>query len=203
MRQKAGERILARVRGGGRGEVYTNKDFLDLASRDAVDRALRRLADGGELRRIHRGIYYYPQTSPSLGITLSPNPDKVASAIARRTGSRIEPSGALAANILGLSTQVPAKLIYLTEGPSKTLKIDRQSIVLRHVAPKRILPASKISRLVFQALSHMGRDAVDDTMIRKLRRVLPDSDKRRLLKDVRYQSDWIVAVVRRIVESED
>ncbi len=197
-----GDRILARIRGGGRGGVYTNKDFLDLAGRDAVDRALRRLADGGALERIHRGIYYYPRTNPRLGISLSPDPDKVAAAVARRTGSRSEASGAAAANRLGLTTQVPSKLVYLTDGPSKQVTIGKQTLILKHVAPSKLSAEAKPSRLILAAIRHLGRDGIDNTVVERLRALLPDADKRRLLEDVRYQTDWIVEVVKQITKPE-
>ena len=95
--------ILDRIRTKARGKVFATKDFLDLGSRDAVDQALSRLAKAGELRRLGRGLYYYPRTNLRLGLELPPDPDEVAFALARRTGTRVTPSGALAANRLGLS----------------------------------------------------------------------------------------------------
>lgn len=197
------DRILSRIRGGGRGEVYTNKDFLDLAGRDAVDRALRRLADDGTLKRIHRGIYYYPRTNPRLGISLSADPDKVAAAVARSTGSRAEASGAVAANRLGLTTQVPSKLVYLTNGPSKQVRIGSQTVVLRHVAANKLSAQTKMSRLVLEALRHLGRDGVDDAVVEKLRAVVPEQHKRQLVNDARYHTDWIVAAVKRIAKPKE
>ena len=196
------ERILSRVRGGGRGKVYTNKDFLDLANRSAVDRVLSLLANSRVLSRVHRGIYYYPRTNPSLGITLSPTPDDVAAAIARRTGSRIEPSGAVAANMLGLTTQVPAKHVYHTDGPAKNIQLGNQILELKHVASKELSAKATISRFVILALRHLGRDAMGDTIIGALRSKLPASAKKQLLKDVRYQTDWIVDAARRIADSD-
>jgi len=111
--------ILDRIRGQGRGKVFTPKDFLDLGSRDAADQSLSRLVRGGEVQRLGRGLYHYPRINERLGIPLGPDFDEIAEALARQTGSRVVPSGAVAANRLGLSTQVPAKPVYLTDGRTR------------------------------------------------------------------------------------
>jgi hypothetical protein len=197
------DQLIARIRGGGRGTVYTNKDFLDLGNRPAVDRVLSQLADEGVFKRLQRGLYYYTKSNPLLGIELSADPDEIANAVARQTGHRSEPSGAMAANALGLTTQVPAKQVYLTDGPSKTVHIGGQIIVLKHETPKGITPRTKMSRLVFQALRYLGKEAIDDTVITKLRTVLSDNDKQQLLRDAPYMTDWIVYVVQQIVNREE
>src|SRR5258708_24009573 len=110
-------RIMKRARAGGRGGVVTPRDFLDVAARAAVDQALSRLAKGGKLRRLARGLYDFPKVHPKLG-PLSPAADDVAQALARETGSQAQIAGARAANALRRSTQAPAQSIYLTDGPS-------------------------------------------------------------------------------------
>jgi hypothetical protein len=99
-----GGQIVKRIQGRGRGSVWTPKDFLDLGSRAAVDQSLRRLVGRGVLQRLDRGVYSYPKVSPRLG-ALTPSPDTVARAVAKATGSKLQVSGARAANALGLSTQ--------------------------------------------------------------------------------------------------
>src|SRR5687768_3254935 len=115
----AQESVLNRFRTRGRGKVFISKDFLDLAGRDAADQSLSRLVKGGEIQRLGRGLYHYRRVNERLGIPLSPDPDEVAEALARQTGSRVVPSGAVAANRLGLSTQVPARPTYLTDGRTR------------------------------------------------------------------------------------
>ena len=110
--------ILKRVRARGRGSVFTPSDFLDLAGRAAIDQALSRLVKAGQLRRLARGLYDFPKMHPKLG-PLSPAPDDVARALAQETGSKVQITGARAANALGLSAQVPAQSVYLTDGPPR------------------------------------------------------------------------------------
>ncbi len=131
-------RILARVRRKGAGAVVTPKDFLDLAGRDAVDQALSRLVRQGVLQRIGHGLYHVPRTNKRLGITVPPDPDVVAQAIGRRTGHRVALSPAAIANRLGLSTQVSAKPVYLTDGRSRSVRVGNQTIRLKHVAAKQL-----------------------------------------------------------------
>lgn len=109
------DRIMKRVRSSGRGGVFTPSDFLNVAGRAAVDQALSRLVKNGALRRLTRGLYDYPKLHPKLG-RLSPTPDDIAQALARETGSQVQIAGARAANALGLTTQMPAKNTYLTDG---------------------------------------------------------------------------------------
>src|SRR3546814_8114827 len=126
------DRIMRRARAGGRGGVFTPRDFLDVAARAAVDQALSRLAKTGKLRRLARGLYDFPKVHPKLG-PLSPTPDDVAQALARATGSQVQIAGARAANALGLSTQVPAKSTYLTDGPSRRVVLGKRVVDLRQI----------------------------------------------------------------------
>jgi hypothetical protein len=146
---------MKRARAGGRGGVFTPSDFLDLAERTAVDQALSRLVKDGKLRRLARGLYDFPKLHAKLG-PLSPAPDDVARALARRTGSRVQIDGARAANALGLSTQVPARSSYLTDGPSQRVVLGKRIVDLRHASPKRLIAPGSPAGTVVQALRHLG-----------------------------------------------
>src|SRR5271170_4939679 len=154
--------ILDRIRKEGRGKVFTPKDFLDLGSRDAADQSLSRLVKGGEIQRLGRGLYHYPRMNERLGIPLGPDLDEIADALARQTESRVVPSGAVAANRLGLSTQVPAKPVYLSDGRTRQMRIGNMMFQIRHAAPKELPAGSPTSAMVFQALRHLGQAAVDN-----------------------------------------
>ena len=194
--------ILDRIRGHERGKVFTPKDFLDLGSRDAADQSLSRLVRSGEIQRLGRGIYHYPRVNERLGISIGPDPDEIAEALGRQTGSRVLPSGAAAANRLGLSTQVPAKPVYLTDGRTRQVRIGGMIFQIRHAAPKELSAASRTSAMVFQALRHLGRTAIDEQLIARLRRA-PSADQRQdLLRDARYTTDWIANVVRQVAQDK-
>lgn len=191
------DKILSRIRRKGQGDVHTSKDFLDLGSRVAVDHALSNLAKKGLIRRLSRGVYDYPKVNPRLG-TLTPPPDAVAKALAKKTRSDLQVSGAYAANQLGLSTQVPARVVYLTDGKSKRVRVGRQTIELRHASPKNMATAGKPSGIVIQALRHVGRDNVNDEVIDRIKSALSDEDRAALKHDVDKAPDWMRPILTRL-----
>jgi hypothetical protein len=113
---------------------------------------------------------------------LSPSPDAVAKALAGRDAFRLQPSGAYAANLLGLSTQIPMKIVYLTDGRSRTVRIGKKQIILKSTTPRNMATAGRISGLVIQALRHLGRQHVDKDVIAQLDSRLDADARRQLLK---------------------
>jgi len=196
--QSVTDKVLNRIQRKPRGSTFSGKDFLDLASRASVDKALSTLAQAGQIRRVCRGVYDYPRVSEELGGELSPDYDQVAQAIARSNGVRIEASGAWAANLLGLSTQVPAKIVYLTNGTSRTFRVGKQAIAFERVGPRQLRAKPGTSSLVVQALCHLGKDRVDEGLVEHLKTHLSPSERKSLLRDARYTSDWIFEVIKRI-----
>ncbi len=195
--QSIDSQVLTRITAKGPGWVFTPSNFIDLGSRDAIASALKRHKKEGLIRQLARGLYDYPRQDAQLG-TLSPSVDSVANAIKGRDAIRLQPSGAYAANLLGLSEQVPMRVLFLTDGPSRNVKIGKQQILLKKTTPRNMATAGKVSGLVIQALRYLGRRSVDDSMVRKLRRRLKADDKKQLLKDIRYAPVWIGEVLKKI-----
>jgi Family of unknown function (DUF6088) len=193
--QSIDNKIINRISGHGKGWVFTPAHFSDLGSRDAVASALRRYRQSGRIRQLARGLYDYPRTDPELGL-LTPSPDAIARALAGRDAVRLQPSGAYAANILGLSTQIPMKIVYLTDGRSRTVQIGKKHIILKQTTPRNMATAGRISGLVIQALRHLGRRHVDDEVIVRLDRRLDDDGRKQLLKDVPFAPAWIADILR-------
>lgn len=169
--------------------MFTPSDFLDLAERPAVDQALSRLANNGKLRRLARGLYDLPELHPRLG-PLSPDPDHVASALARETASKVQIAGARAAHLLGLTTQIPAQSDYLTDGPSRRVALGKRVINLRHASPKHLILPGSAAGTIVQALRHLGPTRADD-VVRIAARSLPAADKNKLNASVRQASAWM------------
>jgi hypothetical protein len=188
--QTIDSKLKSRIYGSGRGAVFTPNDFLDLGGRDAVDKALSRLATRGEVRRLARGLYEYPREHPELG-TLSPDIEKVAKALAGKDRLRLQPAGAYATNLLGLSEQVPAKAVFLTDGPSRTVKIGRQEIQLRRTTPRNMAAAGRLSGLLMQAFRHLGRQHITAQRMAHLKRTLPAKERSQLLKDLPLAPAWM------------
>jgi len=149
------QQILKRVYGHKEGWVFTPANFLDIGSRAAVGMALKGICDRGLIRRLARGLYDYPKTHPKLGV-MSPTPEQIARALADKDGSRIQPSGAYAANLLGLSEQVPAKAIFLTDATDRRITVGHQEIILTRTTPKNMATAGRTSGLVIQALRYLA-----------------------------------------------
>ena len=190
--------VLDRIHGHGRGWVFTPDHFRDLGSRDAVASALKRCKQSDKIRQLDRGLYDYPRTDDLLGVLL-PSTDDIAKALTGRDAIRLQPSGAYAANLLGLSTQVPMKVVYLTDGRSRTVQVGNQQILLKHTTPRNMKTAGKISGLVIQALRHLGRDQVDDDVVNQLDQRLDDAARKQLMKDIRYAPSWIAEIFRQLV----
>lgn len=189
--------IKRRIMRKGRGAVFTPSDFLTLGSRAAVDKALSRLTTDGMIRRLTQGVYDYPKLSPRLG-PLAPNPDDVAKAVAAKGGHVVQVSPAKAANLLGLTTQVPAKSFYLTNGPTRSKTIGRQTIHMRNAAPKNLVAAGKPAGLIFQALRYLGKDGVDDRAVRLLSKHLDADTRKSLIASTQHGPDWIRPVAHQI-----
>lgn len=192
--------ILGRFRSGKKGRVYAPADFLDLGSRATVDQALLRNCRAGRIRKIARGLYDVPKKHPVLG-TLTASTEAVVLAVARRSGLRLQASGARAANALGLSDQVPLRTVYYSDGRRRSIKIGNASILLKPAGTRTMAAAGTVSGDVIQALRWVGRRNVDADTIARLKRNLRRSDKAQLLKDLRFAPAWVADVMRQVAQS--
>ena len=197
--QSIDSRLLATIHGSGRGSVFVPADFLDIGSREAIGIALHRLARKGTIRRLARGVYDFPKQHPVLG-PLSPSAETVARALAGRDHTRLQPAGAYAANALGLSEQVPAKAVFLTDGPSRTVKIGPTTIQLRRTTARNMAAAGRLSGLLIQALRELGNEHITAERRAHLKRTLPADKRRDLLKDLRLAPAWMHPIFRELAE---
>ena len=195
-------KVVSRIYGHGRGWVFTPNHFKDLGSRDAVASALKRHKQSGLIRQLARGVYDYPKIDPELGL-LEPSIDDIAQALAGRDATRLQPSGAYAANLLGLSTQVPTKIVYLTDGRPRTVQIGKRQITLKQTTPRNMATAGRISGLVIQALRHLGSRHVDAAIIEAVKKRLSASDRKRLLADIRHAPAWIADIIRKVAAEDE
>ena len=194
-------KITHRIRAKQRGWVFTPKDFLNMGARATIDQALSRLARQGMIRRLGRGVYDYPKQHAALGM-LSPNVDSLAQAAASQSGGKAFPSGAMAAHILGLSTQVPANPVYLTNGASRTKKIAGRTIVLKHARVPLLDRLSANANFTLQALSYLGKDSIDNQMILLCANKLADQDVRSLATAAAQVPSWMADVILKIQQTK-
>lgn len=197
--QTIDSQIRSRIYGHGRGWVFTPKHFQTLGGTAAIDSCLRRLKASSTIRQLARGLYDYPVNDPVLG-TVAPSADAIARALVARDAIRIQPSGAYAANVLGLSDQVPSRIVFLTDGPARKVRIGKREIILQHTTPRNMATAGRISGTIIQALRHLGQDQVDDQVISVLRRRITDADHAAIRKDLVHAPAWIADILRRLTE---
>lgn len=197
------DKIVTKMRGYRTPHPFSANDLTDLGTRAAVDQALSRLARSGKLHRLGRGLYMYPRPSSLTGMTRLPTAQAIAKAIARKHGHRILPSRPYASNLLGLSTQVPAKNIFMTDGRSRTVRVGQDTIYFHHVEPSTLAASGRVAPLVFQAMRDIGRQRVSDRDVARLRRLLPAEDKKALLKNRRFAPAWMHLLIEAIAEVKE
>ena len=192
--------ILTIINHLGRGSVFTPTQFLKLGNRSAIDKTLSRLAQQGVIRRLAHGIYDYPKTHPQLGV-LEPSTDNILALLANSEKLKIQPSGAYAANLLGLSEQVPMKMVFLTDGTPRHMVIGKREIILKRTSPRQMETAGRISGLVIQALKYLGKFHLDLELLKRLKSRLNPDDKQQLFSDIENAPGWMAVYLRELAKT--
>ncbi|MFH0909581.1 MAG: DUF6088 family protein [bacterium] len=183
-------KILLRMAQKARDWVFTPNDFADLGDPRSIGMTLTRLVRDGKIRRISRGFYDIPHFHPLLGQTVA-GADAIVSAMARKKNLRLLPSKAVAANQLGLSTQVPAQLVYHTDGAPSSIQLDKLKIVFRRNTGRMLSLSGRASGLVSQALRDLGKDHVTPDHLRIIRKHLSAADRKQLMPDLDRVPAWM------------
>ena len=202
MPNSTSSRVTRKIYGMGRGWAFSVTDFSTFGSRSAIDVTLHRLLKKGTIRRVTRGIYDYPRQSKRLGGELSPDIGQVAQAIARKSGWRIQPSGPTALNLLRLSTQVPSQWMYLSDGPTRSYKIGRQTLAFKQSPLKESNFKLRESALIVQALKSLESQRITEDTISKIREWLDPGKRSVVLKDTRTATGWVYEIIRKICREE-
>ncbi len=192
------KQIVSRIYGRGRGWAFCANDFSAEFGRSTIDWVLTKLLASGTIRRVFRGVYDYPKYSELLHQTLSPDFDQVAQAFARKFNWRIQPSGDAALNLLGLSTQVPGRLVYLSDGPNRQYGIGNFTLEFKRSALKDAGFKYRESGLVVHALKALGKERIDEAVISTIRKQLDEPARNRVLKDTVSATGWVYEAIKRI-----
>jgi len=200
MKETIEYKILNRIYGNRRGWIFSPHDFAGLGDRSTIDSALHRFEQKGTIRRIIRGIYYFPRTSRLLKQELLPNIDPIAHALARKFGWRIQPGEAMAQNLIGISTQVPARALYMSDGPDRTYQINQTKVIFRHQASKDAGFKRRESGLIVQAIKSLGQNRVTPQIISKIRAWLPESLRAKVLADTNTATGWVYNAIQQITQ---
>ena len=191
--------IATLVQRTARGTVFTPTTFAKLGSRAAIDKALQRLVAKGVLRRLARGLYDKPRQDELIG-TLWPSVDAVVKAIVGKDRLRVQPAGAYAANLLGLTEQVPAKIVMLTDGTTRTVRAGPMRISLKRTSPRNMAGANRLIGLVIQAFRNLGPEHITPERLEHLRKTLPFSERATLLADLDLAPTWMHPMIRDLAQ---
>lgn len=181
------------------GKIFFPSDFLKFGAATAVRQALNRLEDVKFLLRLAHGIYLYPKKHPKFGI-LYPSIEEIAIAIAKRDKARIIPTGVQALNKLGLSTQVPMNIVYLTDGSSRSIKINNGSIKFKKASPKLLSVKSDMIMLIIQALKELGQENIAPKVKERIKEIVVTVDKNSVINDINLAPQWIAKIIKDMIE---
>ena len=185
------------------GSVFVSTDFTDITDKKTVNMGLIRLADEGLIKKILFGVYYKPEFSELLGETVAPSPNKVAHALARNFGWTIVPCGDTALNLLGLSTQVPSQWVYVSDGAYKEYTFDNTTIKFKRTTNKEISKVSYKTALTIQALKALGKENITEQVISRLKKILTDEEKEKMLAESKSATSWVLELIKIICKDEE
>ncbi len=198
MNQPIEKRIESRINGHGKGWAFTKVDFASKFSEDNIHKALSSLTKSGKIRRVSQGLYDAPRFSTLLDQQLSPDMDQIAHALARKFNWRIQPSGDAALNLLGLSTQVPGRWVYLSDGPNREYEIGDTTLSFKKAALKDIGFKYPESGLIVHALKALGRKQITLGTIESIRAQITPAHFKRILNDTRTVTSWVHDSIKQI-----
>ena len=185
------------------GSVFVSTDFTDITDKKTVNMGLIRLADEGLIKKILFGVYYKPEFSKLLGETVAPSPNKVAHALARNFGWTIVPCGDTALNLLGLSTQVPSQWVYVSDGAYKEYTFDNTTIKFKRPTNQEISKVSYKTALTIQALKALGKENITEQVILRLKKILTDEEKEKMLAESKSATSWVLELIKIICKDEE
>lgn len=191
--------IVKKIKKAKRGTLFFIDNFAAIASAKTINKALERLVFSGELTRVANGIYVRPTIDPVIGIVY-PSIETIAKAIAKRDRARIVPTGTYALNLLGLSTQVPMNIVFLTDGVPRKINISGRKIVFKKTAPKNVAAIGEISKLAIQALRTIGKTKITPEEITKIQDLLRKEKPPRLKHDLFLAPAWIQEIIRPVLK---
>jgi len=195
MNNSVENKILAKMKQNRRGKIFFTDDFEQLGTYESCRKALEHLVKRDEVMRVSRGIYTIPQVNEFIG-KVTPPIDEIIRAIMKKDNANIVPTGSFAKNLLGLSTQVPMKIVYLTEGRPRKLKIGNTTVILKTTSTRTTAIKGKLSALAIQALKSIGKDNVTNEEIEKIVNTLKNENPKHLEHDAKFAPVWIREILR-------
>ncbi|WP_136469024.1 DUF6088 family protein [Flagellimonas onchidii] len=177
------------------GEIFFISDFIELGNYEAIRKSLQRLTKEGSIKRIAKGIYFLPKIHKRLGV-IYPHAEQIAKAIAKRDKARIIATGSTALNLLGLSTQIPLKVVFLTDGSARNIKVGNQTIQFKKTNPKNLSIEHRLTNLIIQALKEIGEKHVTPEQLDKIQKIIEKSKEQEIVyKNLNNAPIWIQKII--------
>lgn len=196
--QNIEQKVFNKMKRAKQGTLFFIEQFSELAEQAAIRKALQRLKENEKIVRVAQGIYVIPKESELVG-KIIPGAEEVIAAIAKKDQFRIVPTGIQAQHLLGLSTQVPMKLVYLTDGAPRTIHIGKQTINLKKTIPKNLIAKGEISGLVIQALKTIGKDKLEEKIETIILEQLKNEKPENILHDSKLAPAWIATILKKAI----
>jgi len=182
------------------GDLLFPADFRGTGTENAIRKALSRLNHSGKIKRLAHGIYYLPKTDPLLG-ELRPGADEVVQQLAKKEKIKIRPTGATALHRLGLTTQVPTRMVFMTDGNPRSFRLGKLSVKFKATTTKKLSTKGPISSLLIPALEELGIEHIDSVMEEKIQTLLAKEDPKVLKHDLALApakiNDYIVRLLKK------
>ncbi len=191
-------KIEKTIKSKPKGHLLFPDDFSHRGSAESVRKALQSLKEKGLIKTVAYGIYVRPVIDKYIGEVL-PSAEEVVKAIAKRDKIRLVPTGVYALHALGLSTQIPLKLVFLTDGAPRVIKVGKRTIKLKKATPKSLKAKGKISALAIQALREIGKDKATDEEINKIVKLLKEENPSDLKYDIVLAPEWIKKIIKQAI----
>lgn len=184
-----------------KGSVIFIDDFLDRFEYETARKALQRLHNSEQIMRLSRGVYYKPKESELLGV-IKPSAEQIAEAIAKRDKARIIPTGTYAQYQLGLTTQIPMNVVYLTDGSPRKIQVGNQNITFKKISPKNLAVNHSLTSLIIQALKEIGEGDVESNHLMQIQEIIEKSNESKQIKEnIKFAPVWIQKTVLNILKT--
>lgn len=198
MQENIGKKIVNNIKKCGRGTIFFPSSFISYGDIKAVFKSLERLTNDAVIIRLANGIYLYPKIDKKLGLgVLYPSIEDIAIQIAKRDRARIAPTGAYALNLLGLSTQVPMNVVFLTDGSPRKIRLgDDKTITFKHTVPKNLAFVNKTAQLATFALKEIGQSSINEEHLKTLKHVFFAINEKSIEADYKLMPAWIRKIIK-------
>ena len=198
MQENIGKKIVNNIKKCGRGTIFFPSSFISYGDIKAVFKSLERLTNDAVIIRLANGIYLQPKIDKKLGLgVLYPSIEDIAIQIAKRDHARIAPTGAYALNLLGLSTQVPMNVVFLTDGSPRRIRLgDNKTITFKHTVPKNLAFVNKTAQLATFALKEIGQSSINEEHLKTLKHVFSAINEKSIEADYKLMPAWIRKIIK-------